>query len=213
MTGVQTCALPIYFEDFSGLITAGTTWEDERVWHIFEEKPSTNSSSLQAKINLAGFPQGAFRVQVRARDTTDLAVWETIYEDFDNHTWISSPAIPFTVDYGPPTIVVAQPSAGAYRTGFTLSGTASDALGVIRIRYSLDGGSSFVTIYEDLDLSSVEVAVPFNQAVDLAGYTTGEYILLVEATDFGNTTARQQIPITVDRTAPTVSVQIGRAHV
>ena len=194
------------FEDFSGLITAGTTWEDERVWHIFEEKPSTNSSSLQAKINLAGFPQGAFRVQVRARDTTDLAVWETIYEDFDNHTWISSPAIPFTVDYGPPTIVVAQPSAGAYRTGFTLSGTASDALGVIRIRYSLDGGSSFVTIYEDLDLSSVEVAVPFNQAVDLAGYTTGEYILLVEATDFGNTTARQQIPITVDRTAPTVSV-------
>lgn len=184
--------------------TPGDKWENETVWNDVEEVPTSDRSLAQAKIKLNSFPQGAYRIQVRARDNVNTDPWTTIYGNNGNFTWKESPAVRFSVDFGPPSIAVTAPLAGVYKDNFAITGSASDALGVIKIEYTLDGGSTYETLY-DVPGGTL-TSVPFSDTVDISLTPSGEYVLQVEATDFGGSTATQQIPITIDRTAPTVTV-------
>lgn len=205
------------FEDAADLVTAGTKWENETVWNKVEEVPANDSPLVQAKIKLTDFPQGAFGIQIRARDTTKPASgWTDLFLEENEYSWTVThwvrhdeptpdeyKPILYAVDYGPPTITVTSPVGGTFNGDFTLSGTASDALGITNVRYTVDG-LSYVTLY-DVPGSTL-LSKPFTTTVLGSAMDTGEYILQVEATDFGGTTAVQKIPITIDRKVPEVEL-------
>jgi hypothetical protein len=137
-------------------------WEDESVWYNFDVVPSSDGSLVQAKINLTGFPQGLYGIQVRARDNTDASTWTTIFGNNANHTWQKSGIVPFAVDFGPPALAVTSPTAGVFRNALTLTGTTSDPLGVASVRYTFDG-TNYTTVYANatpLDPIPVASLVP-----------------------------------------------------
>lgn len=182
------------FDDVVALGTPGNKWGDESVWYPVEDVPATDRSFVQGKILLAGFPQGAFRIQIQAADTVG-----------GPQSLAQSPAVRFSVDYGPPTISISSPVSGTYKDSFTLNGTAVDGLGVANVSYRLvspgDPDPAYVSIF-----SGDQISLAFTQPVDLSGYTSGEHTLQVRAVDRGGNAANQQVPLSVDRTKPTVSV-------
>ena len=166
-------------------------WENEAVWYAFDEIPTSDKSLAQAKILLANFPQGVFRIQLTVTDTVAGAYSTTL-----------SPIVRFSVDYGPPTISVTSPLSGTYNSNLTLSGTATDALGVISVKYSFDNGLTYTTLYDNVTGAT---NVPISTSMDISAISTGEYTLQIVATDKGGYTATQQIPITIDKTVPTIT--------
>ena len=123
-------------------------WENEATWYPVEVKPASDGSLVQAKIQLTGFPQGVFGLQVRARDNQDAGSWSTIYGVTSNYSWQQSGSVLFSVDFGPPSIKVTAPLSGTYRSNLSLSGTTKDLLGVARVKYSFDG-VNYTVVYSN----------------------------------------------------------------
>lgn len=183
--------------DFNDVIALGTPdnrWGDESIWYSIEDKPANNESLIVARIMLLGFPQGLYRIQIEASDTVG-----------GPESQVQSRAIPFSVDYGPPTISISSPASGSYKDSFVLSGGAADGLGVTSVAYRLVSSDDPDPAYAPI-FTGDQSPVAFSETVSLSAYASGEYTLQVRAVDRGGSVANQQIPLSVDRTKPTVSV-------
>ena len=145
-------------------------WENEVNWYAVEEVPVSDRSLAQGKIKLTGFPQGSFRVQIRAKDNTDATLWGTLYGDAGNFTWNESLLVRFSVDYGPPSIAITAPLSGTYKADFALTGTAVDALGVVKVEYVIN--SVRYPVWTGNQLS-----YPINTTVDADILPSGAYVL------------------------------------
>lgn len=115
---------------------------------------------------------------------------------------VNSPQTP--ADTTPPTVSISSPAAGATVSGtVTVAATASDAVGVSHVVFSVDGA----------EVGTDETA-PYEISWDTAGSTAGDHVL--EATAFdaaGNAGESDPVTVTVnnapppaDTTAPTVSI-------
>ena len=109
-----------------------------------------------------------------------------------------------TVNNAPPPDVVAPsvsltaPAAGALLAGSrTLSANASDNVGVAGVQFKRDGQ----------DVGAEDVSAPYSVSWDTTGVADGAHTLTAVARDAaGNTTSATNVDVTVDNTAPSVSV-------
>lgn len=135
-------------------------------------------------------------------DSTNFAPDATIvaraYDEQGN--WADSAAHDVTITGGldrtPPTVALTSPADRAIVTGTVpIAATASDASGVSRVEFLVDG----VVVGRDDD-------APFAHSWDSSG-TTGSATLSAKAYDpAGNHATSATRTVTVDRTAPTVSL-------
>ena len=109
-----------------------------------------------------------------------------------------------TVNNAPPPDVVAPsvsltaPAAGALLAGSrTLSANASDNVGVVGVQFKRDGQ----------DVGAEDTSAPYSVSWDTTGVADGPHSLTAVARDAaGNTTSATTVDVTVDNTAPSVSI-------
>ncbi|MCY1015108.1 M20/M25/M40 family metallo-hydrolase [Pyxidicoccus sp. MSG2] len=95
-------------------------------------------------------------------------------------------------DTTPPTVALTAPSAGATVTGTaTLSATASDASGISKVEFLVDG----VVV-------GTATASPYSYAWNSAATANGSHSIAAKATDaFGNATTSSAVTVTVSNTS------------
>ncbi len=107
-------------------------------------------------------------------------------------------AISVTVDHLAPTVAITNPIAGAAITGVVnLAVNAVDNTGVQKVDYYRDGNV----------LLGTDNTSPYSINWDTTSTTNGAHTLIAVATDLaGNTTTSTVVNVTVDNTAPVVSM-------
>ncbi|GMU06721.1 hypothetical protein ASNO1_29740 [Corallococcus caeni] len=111
----------------------------------------------------------------------------------------TSPTVSFTTDNDmtPPTVALTAPTAGAVLTGtVTLSATATDASGIQRVDFYVDGGR----------VSSV-TAAPFTYVLNTQPYANSGHVLKAMAYDTAlNSATSQEVSVTFsnDKSPPNV---------
>ena len=155
---------------------------------------------------LSGLTPGAHTISVVAVDTSgNTSAPATV------SVTVTTPAP--TGDTTAPTVSISTPSANASLTSpFTLSGTATDNVGVSSVRYSVDGGAATSI--------SITPGKSVNYTTSLSGLTPGAHTISVVGVDAaGNTSAPATVRVTVttpaptgDTTAPTVSISTPTAN-
>ena len=115
--------------------------------------------------------------------------------------WTSDP-VTVTVfnDKTPPTVAVTAPALGATLRGTTaVSADASDNVGVVGVQFRLDGNN----------LGAEDTASPYGASWDTTSASDGPHTLTAVARDAaGNTATSIAITVTVDNSAPTVTVTV-----
>jgi Bacterial Ig domain len=112
--------------------------------------------------------------------------------DLAGHT--TAVARSFTVDTTAPSITLSAPAAGYLSMGnVVVSWAASDNNGLARIEVSLDGGAPMV-----LGANATTTT--------LTGISDGPHTIRVQAFDLAGSSASDSVVVTVDTTAPTVSL-------
>jgi len=112
----------------------------------------------------------------------------------------SSSIVNVTVaDQTPPSVSMTAPSNGTSlgATTTTVSATASDNVGVAGVQFKLDGAN----------LGAEDTTSPYSISWNTATTSSGSHTLTAVARDAaGNTTTATAVTVTVDNTAPTVSI-------
>ncbi len=173
----------------SVLATGAYTGGGSGVWVTVEVVRSGSNTTV--RINGAtiinNFSQPglvAGRIGLKAKDNATAS--------FDNVVVTSS-------DTTPPTVSVTAPASGAFVGGsaVAVSATASDNIGVVGVQFKLDGAN----------LGAEDTASPYSINWDTTGATNGSHSLTAVARDAaGNSTTSSAVNVTVDNSAPTVSV-------
>lgn len=132
--------------------------------------------------------------------TTVTAGGHTLYAvatDIAGNT-ATSAIISVTVDNTAPTVAVTSPVNGGKVGGtITLATNAADNVGVLKVQFYRDSSV----------LLGTTLAAPFNLSWNTTTVTAGAHTLYAIATDTaGNTATSTTISVTVDNTAPTVSL-------
>ena len=132
-------------------------------------------------------PDGIYRVKLRANLSSNPSVTQ-------------EEAVALVVDATPPVAVISQPLSNSYfRAEVAVSGTIKDPnLFEYSIRYSGGGGAVLLD-----KASQNRENYTFGIVNDLP---EGNYLLAVKAKDLGENSVEQNIPFTIDRTPPKVSL-------
>jgi fibronectin type 3 domain-containing protein len=109
----------------------------------------------------------------------------------------SSPQASATVGSGdttPPTVSITAPASGATLAGpVTVTATAGDDVGVVGVRFTLDGQT----------LGSEDTTAPYSVSWDTTTAANGTHTLSAVARDAaGNTATATAVPVTVQNSAP-----------
>lgn len=147
------------------------------------------SSSFNATWDTTAVSNGSHVITVVARDTSNNVG--------------TSPAVTVTVsnvipDTTPPVVTVTAPVDGSYVTGSVpLTATATDNIGVLGVTFKVDGSTSGVE----------DTSAPYSISWDSTAATVGTHTITAVVYDAaGNSATSTAISVTVDRTAPTVSI-------
>ena len=113
----------------------------------------------------------------------------------DRDTPIGAPPPPDTVA---PSVSLTAPAAGALLNGSrTLTANASDNVGVSGVQFKRDGQN----------VGAEDVSAPYSVSLDTTGVADGPHTLTAVARDAaGNTTSATNVDVTVDNTAPSISI-------
>jgi hypothetical protein len=141
------------------------------------------------------------RVNVPCNDTAPTAtktngVWTV---PVDNWTVSIAADGGITVaDTTPPTVSITSPASGATVSGMiTVEATASDNLGVVGVQFKYNG----------ISFGPEMTTAPYSVTGDTTAAPNGSYTLTAVARDAaGNLTTSAPVTVTVDNTAPTVSI-------
>lgn len=155
-------------------------------WVNVSNQPDVDGGEVTWSHTLENLPQGVHSFQIRA-------------EDINGTLGQSSAWIPFTLDFGPPSIIINSPLAAAVSNGtdtdtdgnyeLVISGTASDPNGIEEVRLYIDsaqvsagaGGLEIVSGSYGDDVVTWQYEMP----VDRAGNgDDGDYSMEVQADDF-----------------------------
>jgi len=102
------------------------------------------------------------------------------------------------VDATPPTVNLTAPVSGAYvhGTAVALSANASDNIAVAKVQFQIDG----------VNVGSADTTAPYTASWNTTSVTDGQHVVTAIATDTsGNATSASET-VTVDNTAPTVTM-------
>ena len=101
-------------------------------------------------------------------------------------------------DTTPPAVTITAPAAAAMVAGdVTVTANASDNVGVVGVRFTLDG----------VQLGAEDTASPYSVPWNTASASDGSHTLRAVARDAaGNTTTSADVTVTVDNTPPVVSI-------
>ncbi|MDP3207797.1 MAG: Ig-like domain-containing protein, partial [Rhodoglobus sp.] len=190
------------FGDTVELGTAANKWEDESVWYPVDQVPASDGSQVQGKILLSGIPQGLFRIVVRAKDNVSLDAWATIYDVPTDYHWQKSELVRFAVSYGPPVVTITSPASNTYNSALSLQGSAIAPVGVDIVEWSMDSGSTWTEV--DSYGGTVSNRT-FTATIAITTYSSQEYTFMVKTSDLGGLSDTRQIPIVIDKAAPTLS--------
>jgi hypothetical protein len=99
-----------------------------------------------------------------------------------------------SADTNPPTVAITAPASGATLAGaVTVTASAADDVGVVGVRFTLDGQS----------LGSEDTTAPYSVSWDTTTAANGSHTLSAVARDAaGNTTTATAVPVTVQNTSP-----------
>ena len=104
-----------------------------------------------------------------------------------------------TVDNAAPTAAVTAPAANSFigGTAVSVSGTATDNIGVTSVQFKLDG----------VNLGAADTTSPYSVNWDTTTATNGSHSLTAVSSDAaGNTTTSSTVSVTVDNAAPSISI-------
>jgi len=100
------------------------------------------------------------------------------------------------IDRSPPSVVVTSPRSNEFVRGtITVNASASDATGVKRVEFYLDGS-----------LRATLTQAPFQLQLDTTTLADGPHRLRVVATDFANNQGQMAVDFSVDNTAPSLII-------
>ncbi|MCD6049585.1 MAG: hyaluronate lyase [Verrucomicrobia bacterium] len=166
---------------------------------------SDNTSVAGVQFKLDGVNLGAedtgtpFTISWNTTTTTDGTHSLTaVARDPAGNTTTSS-VITVIVDNTGPSVSITAPSAGALvrGTSVSVSGTASDSAGVAGVQFKADGAN----------IGSEDTLTPFTASWNTTGLSDGTHTLTAVARDTANNTSTSAgVNVTVDNTAPTVSL-------
>jgi PKD repeat protein len=134
--------------------------------------------------NTTAFTSGTHQLTVTATDVSGNSV-------------TSSP-VSVTVDNVAPTVAVSAPAAGSVVAGtVTLTANASDNVAVAAVQFYVDNSA----------VGAADTTSPYTSSWDTTKLSDGSHVLTAKATDTaGNVTMSAPVTVTVDNTAPAVSV-------
>ncbi|HZH18496.1 MAG TPA: Ig-like domain-containing protein [Archangium sp.] len=109
----------------------------------------------------------------------------------------TSLSVGVNVDNNAPAVALTSPAPGAFlRSSVTLSATASDTVGVVRVEF-----------YDGTTLLGTDSIAPYSLNWNTSSVTAGAHTLTVKALDgAGNTTTSAAVAVTLDNTAPTAAL-------
>ena len=111
--------------------------------------------------------------------------------------FLASPAEAQEIDSTAPTVVFTQPAAGAtVAAGVVLRADASDAGGVVRVRFFVDG----------VEIPSNATVAPYWVSWDTTNVAEDVHVLTARAEDAAGNFSDATIPVTVDRTPPSLAL-------
>ena len=115
----------------------------------------------------------------------------------------TSANVSVTVDKAAPDVSISAPAAGAALSGTTtLTATASDDVGVQSVQFRVDGNN----------VGAADTTSPYSVSLDTTTLSTGSHTISAVARDAaGNTKTSANVSVTVDNTAPTVSLSAPAA--
>ena len=175
---------------------------------------STTAVSATAADNVAvvGVQFKLDGVNLNAEDTTSpySITWDTTTTTNASHSLTAvardaagntttSAAVTVTVDNSAPTVSVSAPTGGAFLKGnaVAVSATAADNVAVVGVQFKLDG----------VNLSAEDITAPYSTTWDTTTATNASHTITAVARDAaGNSTTSSVVTVTVDNTAPTVSL-------
>jgi hypothetical protein len=118
-----------------------------------------------------------------------------VARDAAGNTTTSAP-VTVTVDNTPPTVSLTSPPSGTVSGTVTLSAAAADNVGVAGVQFLVNGA-----------LFADDTTAPYTLTATTTAAHNGTYTLTAVARDAaGNTTTSAPVTVTVDNTAPIVSV-------
>ena len=142
------------------------------------------SAPFTANWNTVNVPDGQHSLYVVATDTPGNSA--------------TSAAVSVTVDHLGPTVAITNPVNGAVITGIVnLAVNVFDGGGVQKVQYYRDSSV----------LLGTSSSAPYSFGWDTTAVTQGSHTLFAVATDLaGNTATSATISVTIDRSAPTISM-------
>jgi hypothetical protein len=126
------------------------------------------------------------------------------YDAANNNSTFSAPVSAITPTSGDgiaPTVAVTAPAAGAVVAGtsITLAANASDNVGVVGVRFLVDG----------VELGSEDTIAPYSIVWNTAGAPSGPHVVSARARDAAGNIGASDIAITLDNQGPTGSILIN----
>jgi hypothetical protein len=131
--------------------------------------------------------------------TIEFYSWKTAQNVADQTVWGAPKIVGWTrPDITAPTVSMTAPANGATVSGTaTVSATASDNVGVVGVQFLLDG----------VALDVEDTTDPYAISWDSTTASSGSHTLSARARDAaGNLTTSEPVSVTIDNTAPTISM-------
>ena len=175
--------------------------------------PVNASVSIIGLLTVAGVQFQLDGVNLGAEDTSApySVPWNTLLAGNGSHTLVavardalglrhSSNPVTVTVlnDRTPPAVSITSPAAGAFvGANVSVAAAASDSVGVVGVQFKVDG----------VNLGAEDTTAPYGATWNTASSGSGTHTLTAVARDAaGNLGTSSAVTVTVDNTAPTVSI-------
>jgi hypothetical protein len=169
----------------SGLLVSGVQFKLDGV----NLGASDSTSPYSVSWDTATASNGSHTLTAVARDALGLLQY-------------TSNAVTVTVfnDKTPPAVTLTSPAPGSTVSGtVTVSASASDDVGVVGVRFKLDGA----------DLGAEDAVAPFSMSWDTTGVSSASHTLTAVARDAaGNLSTSAPVTVTVSNTAPPSSTRV-----
>jgi hypothetical protein len=163
----------------------------------------TNGNLVQAlstwNISYAGWGNIILMKFRTDNQTIEFYSWKTAQNVADQAVWGAPKIVGWTrPDTTAPTVSMTAPANGATVSGMvTVSATASDNMGVVGVQFLLDG----------VALGTEVTTGPYSISWDSTTASSGSHTLSARARDAaGNLTTSATVSVTIDNTAPTISM-------
>ncbi len=158
-------------------------------WTAVDEAPDSDSTVASWSHDLSALGEGQYTLQIRSEDIYGKAS--------------ESEELVFVIDSSGPSIAIDSPESGSYKnSAFSVSGTATDNIGVHYIQMSVDGGD-----YEAVVTWDIADPIPdeYSWTAPVPLLDDGSHTINFRAVDFSNRYYTQSFLVNIDTADPVVT--------